>query len=594
MPEFHALFALALTAAVFVAFARGRMAIEIVSLLAIAAIALALYFVPMEGGKAYDGLALAFSGFGHPALITICALMIMGRGLVVTGSLDPLVRLLEGIWRIDQRIGLLVTLLLAFFLSMVINDTPVLVLLLPVLLQLSTRGGLAASRTLIPVNAAVLIGGMSTTIGTSTNLLVVSIAGDLGLPPMSIFHFTPLVLVAALVALPYLWLVMPRLLADDRPPEVATARKFETTMRIASGSDLIGLTVGEAAKKLPDGVELLANPGALIAPRDQLLASGTHDALAEAARRFGAAIAPVWLLDQVSTDAARTRADLVVAELAITADSRLVGLTLPTSGVADLYGIAILGVHRASRRETAIDHSVGQQTLGEGDVLLTMGTMEQIREFAQGDALLVLDGAREMPRRAKAILALAIMFGSVATASLGLLPIAISALGGAIAMLVTGCVRFDRVGRALSAKVIVLVAASIAIGRLVLESGAAAFLADVLSLGLVYLPAAGVMAAVMIFVAALTNFASNATAATVGTPIAVSIAGQLGLPPEPLVLAVLFGCNLCYATPVAYQTNMLIMAEGGYQFRDYVRTGLPLILIMVVSLSILLTLRYGL
>lgn len=594
MPEFHALFALALTAAVFVAFARGRMAIEIVSLLAIAAIALALYFVPMEGGKAYDGLALAFSGFGHPALITICALMIMGRGLVVTGSLDPLVRLLEGIWRIDQRIGLLVTLLLAFFLSMVINDTPVLVLLLPVLLQLSTRGGLAASRTLIPVNAAVLIGGMSTTIGTSTNLLVVSIAGDLGLPPMSIFHFTPLVLVAALVALPYLWLVMPRLLADDRPPEVATARKFETTMRIASGSDLIGLTVGEAAKKLPDGVELLANPGALIAPRDQLLTSGTHDALAEAARRFGAAIAPVWLLDQVSTDAARTRADLVVAELAITADSRLVGLTLPTSGVADLYGIAILGVHRASRRETAIDHSVGQQTLGEGDVLLTMGTMEQIREFAQGDALLVLDGAREMPRRAKAILALAIMFGSVATASLGLLPIAISALGGAIAMLVTGCVRFDRVGRALSAKVIVLVAASIAIGRLVLESGAAAFLADVLSLGLVYLPAAGVMAAVMIFVAALTNFASNATAATVGTPIAVSIAGQLGLPPEPLVLAVLFGCNLCYATPVAYQTNMLIMAEGGYQFRDYVRTGLPLILIMVVSLSILLTLRYGL
>lgn len=594
MPDFHALFALALTGAVFVAFARGRIAIEIVSLLAIAAIALALYFMPMAGGKAYDGLALAFSGFGHPALITICALMIMGRGLVVTGSLDPLVRLLEGIWRIDQRFGLLVTLLLAFALSMVINDTPVLVLLLPVLLQLSTRGGLAASRTLIPVNAAVLIGGMSTTIGTSTNLLVVSIAGDLGLPPMSVFHFTPLVLIAGLVALPYLWLVMPRLLADDRPLEVAAARKFETTMRIASGSDLVGLTVGEATKKLPDGVELRGNPGALIAPTDQLLASGTHEALAEAARRFGAAIAPVWLLDKVSTEAARTKADLVVAELAVTADSRLVGLTLPTSGVADLYGIAIIGVHRASSRDGIVNHSGGQKTLGEGDVLLTMGTMEQVRDFAQGDALLVLDGAQEVPRRAKAVLALGIMFGSVATASLGLLPIAIAALGGAIAMLVTGCVRFDRVGRALSAKVIVLVAASIAIGRLVLESGAAALLADVLSLGLVYLPAAGVMAAVMIFVAALTNFASNATAATVGTPIAVSIAGQLGLPPEPLVLAVLFGCNLCYATPVAYQTNMLIMAEGGYAFRDYVRTGLPLIVIMVASLSILLTLRYGL
>lgn len=456
MPGLHALFALALTAAVFAAFARGRIAIEIVSLLAIAVIALVLYFMPMAGGKAYDGLALAFSGFGHPALITICALMIMGRGLVVTGSLDPLVRLLEGIWRIDQRLGLLVTLLLAFFLSMVINDTPVLVLLLPVLLQLSTRGGLAASRTLIPVNAAVLIGGMSTTIGTSTNLLVVSIAGDLGLPPMSVFHFTPLVLVAALVALPYLWLVMPRLLADEHPSEVATARKFETTMRIANGSDLVGLTVGEAAKKLPNGVELLANPGVLIAPRDQLLASGTHEALAEAARRFGAAIAPVWLLDQVSTDAARTKADLVVAELAITADSRLVGLTLPTSGVADLHGVAILGIDRARKRDRVTNPPGGEPSLGEGDVLLTMGTMEQVREFAQSDALLVLDGAQEMPRRAKAVLALGIMFGSVATASLGLLPIAIAALGGAIAMLVTGCVRFDRVGRALSAKVIVL------------------------------------------------------------------------------------------------------------------------------------------
>lgn len=183
---------------------------------------------------------------------------------------------------------------------------------------------------------------------------------------------------------------------------------------------------------------------------------------------------------------------------------------------------------------------------------------------------------------------------SVVPASIGLLPIAISAMGGAIAMLVTGCVRVDRIGRALSAKVILLVAASIAIGRIVLESGAAEYISQFFALGLQYLPPAGVLGAVMLFVTVLTNFASNTTAAAVGTPIAFSLAQRLGIPVEPLVLAVLFGCNLCYATPVAYQTNMLIMSAGDYKFGDYTKTGLPLVALMIITLSVILVYRYHL
>jgi di/tricarboxylate transporter len=190
------------------------------------------------------------------------------------------------------------------------------------------------------------------------------------------------------------------------------------------------------------------------------------------------------------------------------------------------------------------------------------------------------------------LLSAAIMVFSVGTASLGLLPIAIAALGGAILMFVTGCVKFDRVGRALSAKVIVLIAASIAIGRLILETGAAAWLGQAMSLGLQVLPPAGVLAAVMVFATLLTNFASHTAAATVATPIAFSVANRLGLQPEPLVLAVLFGCNLGYATPVAYQTNMLIMAEGNYSFGDYLRTGVPLLLLMIATLSVVLVTTY--
>lgn len=594
IPSLHAIAAIFATVCMFVAFARGKVPVEIVSLLTIAAIAIGLYLFPLANRRPEDGLALAFSGFGHYALVTICALMVMGRGLVVTGALEPLVRVLEKFWRFNRWVGLLATLLFAFGLSTMVNDTPVLVLLIPVLVQLAARGGMASSKTLIPVNAAVLIGGMATTIGTSTNLLVVSIASDLGLPQMSVFHFTPIVLIAGLIALPYVWLVMPRLLRDNSVVVTHEPRKFRAIMRIGGGSGFIGRRTSDFGKALPAEFSLLDETDRPVAVNDRLPVMGTHAALEEATRSLGAGLAPAWLMDRIAAEAGRIREDLVVGELAITADSRLVGRTVPTSGIADLYGVAVLGVDFAPRHWADSAEDPDRTPLAEGDVLLVYGLPDRLREFGNGDALLMLDGIKEVPRRAKALLALGIMVGSVGLASLGVLPIAIAALGGAIAMFMTGCVRFDRIGRALSAKVIVLVAASIAVGRVVMETGAADWLGGLLALGLQYLPAAGVLGAIMLFVTVLTNFASNATAASVGTPIAFSIAEQLGLPPEPLVLAVLFGCNLCYATPVAYQTNMLIMAEGNYVFRDYVRTGLPLVAIMIVTLSVLLVIRYGL
>ncbi|MEM6907549.1 MAG: SLC13 family permease [Pseudomonadota bacterium] len=595
-PSYHALAAMAVTIAMFVAFARGRLSVEIVSLMTIAVIAVGLYFFPLEGSKPTDGLALAFGGFGHYALITICALMIMGRGLVVTGALEPAARFLEGMFKLNLQLGLLVSLLIAFFLSMAVNDTPVLVLLLPIFVALAARGAMPASKTLIPLNAAVLIGGMATTIGTSTNILVTSIAVDLGQPQMSVFHYTPIVLIAALIAMPYLWLVMPRLLADNRVEADISPRMFHTRLRVGTDSILSGAELDAVRDKLPNTIKFHSPPSGPLQPQQRLNISGTHEALEDATRVLKGELAPNWVLDRIKRTASSQKEDIVAVEMTVTADSRLITRTLPSSGIADLYSVAVLGIHRPERLLGEKDQysEGGDLRIAEGDVLLVMGIEEDLQNFARNDSLLMLEGARELPRRSKAFLSAAIMFSSVFTASLGWLPIAISALAGAILMFVTGCVKFDRVGRALSAKVIVLVAASIAIGRIILESGAAAWLGVALSIALDYLPPALVLAAIMAFVTLLTNFASNATAATVGTPIAVSIAQQLGLPPEPLILAVLFGCNLCYATPIAYQTNMLIMTEGNYEFADYIRTGVPLVAIMVTTLSVLLVLWYGL
>lgn len=581
-----------LTAAMFYGFVSGRARVEIISLLTITAIALGLYLFPLPGQAPTDGLKLAFEGFGHYALVTICALMVLGRGLVTTGALEPVSRVLTRVWRFNRQIGLLVTLLLAFGMSMMVNDTPVLVLLLPVMAAIAANGGMAASRTLIPVNSAVLIGGMSTTIGTSTNLLVVSIAGDLGMPPMTVFHFTPIVLLAALIALPFIWLVMPRLLPDNSVEAGHEPRRFSAVLRLRDNAMSQGLSPELLTARLPTGVEMLGSAGLT----GRLLVRATHADLEETMRILGATAAPVWLMDRLRASYASTGEDLTVAELAMTKDSGLAGKGIASANVAELYNVAILGVHRVHRSwlTKPADDVVIDEPFGEGDILLVAGALGSIERMSLAENMLVLEGAKELPRTVKAPLALAIMACAVVPASIGLVPIAISALGGAIAMLVTGCVRFDRIGRALSAKVVVLVAASIAIGRVVLESGAATWLSELMAVGLQFLPPAGVLAAVMLFVTVLTNFASNTTAAAVGTPIAFSLGHQLNIPVEPLVLAVLFGCNLCYATPVAYQTNMLIMSAGDYRFADYTRTGLPLVTIMVVTLSGLLVLRYGL
>ena len=608
LPSYHAIAAMAVTIAMFIGFARGRYPEEIISLVTIAVIAVGLYFAPLPGTRPTDGLALAFGGFGHTALITICALMIMGRGLVVTGALEPFARALESVFRINGQLGLLTALLLAFTLSMFVNDTPVMVLLIPIIVAIAAKGLMASSKILMPVNTAVLLGGMATTIGTSTNILVVSIADDLGMAPIGVFQFTPLVLTAGLLAIPYLWLVMPRMLRDNSVAADTMQRIFHTRLRVGASSLLAGGDLSALRGKLPSAITFHDTPSGPLQPDERLHISGTHEALEEAARLLKGELAPTWVIDRIRRLSKAQGEDIVAVEMTVTADSRLVSRTLASSGIADLYSVAVLGIHRPNRLLGERDNfsEPGDLRILEGDVLLVMGLEEDLTNFARNDGLLRLEGARELPRRSKAVLAGAIMLGAIATASIGLpwfgpdgfttlkLPIAISALAGAIIMFVTGCVKFDRVGRALSAKVIVLIAASLAIGRVIDDSGAAAWLGQALSLGLGYLPPALVLSAIMLFVTIVTNFASNATAATIGTPIAYSIAMQLGLPPEPLVLAVLFGCNLSFATPIAYQTNLMIMSEGGYQFGDYVRAGLPLVGLMVAMLSVLLVIWYGL
>ena len=604
MPSFptpHAAAALLLTIVVFVLFARGQVKIELVCLGLIAVLALGFYFFPFVHDGRYTGMEVAFGGFGHEALVSIICLMILGRGLVVTGALDPAARVMARLWRHSKSLGMLCTLLTGMLLSAFVNDTPILILMLPVLLNLVGRAGIPASKTLMPVNSAILIGGTATAIGTSTNILVMSIAKDLGVPTIGVFDFSGIVAVAALVAFPYLWLIMPRMLPASQSDLTQTPRIYQAVLHVTEATVSAGKSIGQLLQRVGGIIEVTAirrqgrsleieDRTIPIQTADELQVSGTMNDLREASEVLKAPLAQPILIDAVREAAGRGNQDRLLAELVVGPDSPLIGELIDSTLIAQRFGVVVLGTYRS---DLTMRHSLPDR-FKAGDLLLVQGTADRLSEIEETQRIMQLGTAQDLPRSAKAPLAIAIVVSVILLAALKIVPIAIAALAGTIAMLVTRCVLFDRLGRALSAEVIVLVAAAIALGRALVETGAADWLGSLFALGLEPLSPPFAVVALMVFATVMTNFVSNAAAAAVGTPLAVSLATKLSLPAEPMVLAVLFGANICYVTPVAYQTNLLIMGPGGYRFKDYVRAGLPLALIVITTLAWMLVRRYDL
>ncbi|MEZ5937465.1 MAG: SLC13 family permease [Hyphomonadaceae bacterium] len=600
MPAPHAIAAILLATGAFFLYAQGRLRMEVVSLLLIGVIALGFFFFPLPGEDAGVGIARAFGGFGSEALVTICCMMVIGRGLVTTGALDPVTRAMGRVWMRSKVMGLLLTLVFAGVTSMFINDTPVMILIMPVLLSISARTGYPPSRSLLPVNFAVLVGGMCTAIGTSTNLLVTSIARDLGVAPIGIFDFMDIGLGAAIIALPYLWLVMPRMLPSYTSVAEETQRKFAAALFIEDSSNIVDSTLEQVRARIGKFVDVhgvtrnglsLKRPEIHIRPGDVVQIEGALSDLQLASEQMGAPLAPQSIIKALRSD---PREDKMIAELVVGANSDLVGQTIRGAQFETSQSAVIIGLYRPDRNFYHEVIDTLDERLEAGDVLLVQGAAETVKSLQSHTGAMLLEGAAEMPNTARSSVAIAIAAAVVGVAGLHLVPISISALAGTIAMIVTGCVSFERLGRALSAEVIVLVAASIALGKTMLATGAAAWLGSGLAYALNDMPAAVSVTAILCFAAFITNFTSNAAAAAVTTPIAVNVAGQLGVPPEAMVLAVLFGCNLSFATPMAYQTNFLIMGPGGYRFGDYVRTGVPLMLLMIVALTILLVTKYQL
>lgn len=584
----------------FYLFSRGDVPLQTTSLLVLAALTVGFYLFPYQRNGVSVVPTDFYLGFGHEALITISALMILGRGLVVTGALEPVARWFSRIWTNWPRLSMLLLLIFCAAGSGVMNDTPIVVLMMPILVSVALRTQSTPAKTLLSMNYAVLIGGMATTIGTSTNLLVVSIAADLGVQRFGVFDFYHVAALAAVGGLLYVWLVLPRLVtAREGPMKDAAPRLFSAVLHVGEESFANGKTVSEVIKKT-DGrlsikrIERGKNLGLATLPSlelqsgDRLFVLDTAENLKEFEGLLGATLHPSEDDNKpVGEENPLTAPGQQLAEVVVTDASFLNGNTLRNTRFGDFYNVIVLALHRSDRRIVQ-GRDIGDTILRVGDVLLVQGAKEDVQTVRSRSGLLVLDQTTDLPHSSKAPLALLILAAVVVAAAVKIMPISISALVGVLVMVATGCLGWKDVGAALSSRVIMLVVASLALGSALTYTGGTDYIAQsflALSRGLAPEIVLGLL---MLLMALFTNFVSNNAAAAIGTPIAISIAQQLGAAPEPFVLAILFGANLCYATPMAYQTNLLVMNAGAYRFADFVKAGVPLTALMLVSYALLL------
>jgi di/tricarboxylate transporter len=597
-PGFEMWATLFLTIAAVVVYATEWATIELTSIGVLVALLLLFHLTPVLSGSEPTLTATdLLSGFSSPALIAVSALLVVGQAMVSTGALEGIARFLVWISRGSYQRALVFSLGYVTASSAFLNNTPIVVIFMPILRSIAERFSRPASAVMMPLSFAAILGGMLTLIGTSTNLLVSGELARLGQRPFDFFDFTVPGLVLALAGGLYVVLLPALLPQRDESAGLVTAdgKQFIAEIDVVSDSNLVGETsrgglfpgLAEVTVRLIQRAEQTILPpfeNVVLAPGDVLIVAATRRVLTDILAKN-----PGHLLrtSEAVADpgvASTQPSELVLAEAMIKPASRMIGQTLELTNFPARSQCNVLGIQRRARMLRTRLHEL---RLEPGDVLLLVGrqsAMERLR--GDPDVLIMEWSASEMPLVAKAPLAAAIFAVVVLPAALDLVPIVITALFGVFALVVTGCLNIRQAARAVDRQIVLIIAAAIALGSALEATGAAAYLAGLI-LGLMEgAPPSAVLSVLFLIVAALTNVLTNNAAGVLFTPIAVNVATSLGADVFPFALAVVFGASCSFATPIGYQTNLLVMGPGHYRFMDFVVAGLPLVLIVWVAFSL--------
>ncbi len=603
---------LAIIAITIVLYTLDRFPLELVSAGAIVALLFLFIFAPLEsGGENLLSTETILSGFASPALFAILGLLIIGQGMFQAGALEhPTEYLLRAF---DKR-PVLVTGAVFLFIMIVsafLNNTPVVVMFIPIMAAIAQQSKIRVSRFMMPLSYLSILGGMTTLIGSSTNLLAAqsyraTTGGEIGF-----FELTPVGLVLASAGIVYMatagrWLLPKR----DNPNQTnindREGKHFIAQIEINRGHPLIGKgPVAGLFVDLPDiTVRMVQRRERAILPPfeefafragDVVIVAATRSALTSLLKANPAMLeglmAETTIADEEDGSVQRST-QLTMVEAIVAPGSRLIGRSVAQISFHAQTNCVILGIERRSRM---IRTQMNTIRLEAGDVLLILGDLKDIRALRSDRDILLLEWSMQgLPDQRNANIAALIFASVIAITASGLAPIAVSAIAGATAMVAFGCLNVRQAARAIDRRIYLLIGASLAMGVALERTGGAHFLGDAIantagSYGPIVL-----VSAFFILCAALTNVLSNNATAVLFTPIAVAAAQKVGMDEHVLVLTVIFAANCSFATPIAYQTNLLVMTPGHYKFRDYMIVGGPLIILLWIVYTLTASVYFNL
>ncbi len=570
----------------------------------------------------------AFVGFGHPAVITVAAVLILSKGLQTTGAVEALAQR-----ALPQRGGVLLGLgfltLLGAALSAFMNNVGAMALLMPIAMQLANRQGVPPGRVLMPLAFGTILGGMTTLIGTPPNLIVSGFRAQTELGPYSMFDFTPVGLAVALGGV-LLAVLASRWLVPHRPqPEAGSfdTGTYLTEVHIDADSKIDGKPLREVEQLLDDGdaqiVGMVRNDFRVIAPLssrilragDILVIESDPEALGASLTRLGLKLEEAVPPGNAEKDKEKENEDsdepagettpnsekdaeeqtppvrhsdeIVLQEMVVQPGADILGRSASDIALRTRFGINLLAISRQGHRSI---RRLRWTEVEAGDVLLLQGDPEAIAGFAgeYGCAPLAPRSIL-IPDRRLALTAVLIMLGSVGLAAFGILPAAVAFTAGVLSYMLTRVIPLRRLYEAIDWPIIVLLGALMPLAAAMGDTGAA----DVLARTLLEHVAQGspIIALTLMLVVTMTlsDFMNNAATAAVMCPIALSVASQLGVNPDSFLMAVAIGASCAFLTPIGHQNNTLILGPGGFRFGDYWRLGLPMeLLVVTISIPMLL------
>ncbi len=577
MPNSEIILVLCVVAGAVYLFVTEKLRIDVTAIVILVAL-LALRLIPARA---------ALYGFANPATATVASMFVLSAGLSRTGLVDWLVRRLDRLAGNGELQLMLVLCLAIAFLSAFVVNTATVAIFIPVATVLARRRKIAESRILMPLSFASQFGGVCTLVGTSTNILVNSIAVSSGLPAFGLFEFARLGLIMAGVGIVYL-IVVGRWLLPKRHATVQQVDKYRLSeylveLKVPQDSSLIGKSWREVVKQGDEEVQLLKlirgeqtkwRPREIpIAADDVLLVRGDAARLMKVRDEFGLETRA----DEKVEDKKLSSDDVKLVEALVPPQSYLVGRTIEGADLSRRFGCVVLALQRRGR---VLGERLGKIRLDANDTLLLQCDVNNVQRLMRSPNLIVTSELTELfLRKDRALIALGILASVLTFAALGVLPILLATLFGAVAMVVTGCLRIDEAYQAIDWKIIFLLGGILPLGLALQETGAASWLSGLVLGSFASHGPVVVLAVLYITTAALTEGMSNNAAAVLLAPIALSMATRMNVDPRPFLIAITFAASTSFATPVGYQTNTMVYAAGGYRFSDFSKVGIPLNLI---------------